>query len=283
MMKPILLLAFLLSTTSVNAESLAPWNSSYKPRSFYFENKRAVIITTSYATLDKINPDTGEVIEVGKPTGLYPSEMTGPYYEFIDANIDVDIVSIKGGDIPMEPGILNRRVRRSASDSRYLKDNLLQEKVKNSIPLHKINISDYDIVFLAGGWGAAYDFAQSRTLTEKMSQAYAQGKIIGAICHGPLGLLNAKKPDGSSLVKGLKMTAVTDRQVKQLKIQHTPKHPERDLKAAGAVYEGKRHFLRDFLASLVVVDGNIVTGQNQKSDLEAAEKIMELLEKQVQK
>lgn len=282
MKKIILLLGPLLIISSAFAESLAPWNSSYKAREFHFENKRAVIITTSYATLDKIDPETGEVIEVGKPTGLYPSEMTGPYYEFIDANIDVDIVSITGGEIPFEPNILNRKVIHSKSDSRYLKDKNLQTKVKNSLPLSSVVIDDYDIVFLAGGWGAAYDFAQTPLLAEIMTEAYAKKKIIGAICHGPLGLLNAKKPDGSSIVKGLKMTAVTDRQVKQLKIQHTPMHPERDLKAAGADYKSKKGFLRDFFANKVVVDGLIVTGQNQKGDIEASEKIMELLEKQVE-
>lgn len=281
-MRRVTFLVFLSMVFNVYAGSLAPWNSNYKPKKFHFENKRVVIITTSYATLDKIDPETGEVLEVGKPTGLYPSEMTGPYYEFIDANIDVDIVSIKGGEIPFEPNILDSKIIRSKSDSRYLKDKALQDKVLNSIPLDQIVIDDYDIVFLAGGWGAAYDFAQTPLLAEKMSEAYAKRKIIGAICHGPLGLLNAIKPDGTPLVKDLKITAVTDRQVEQLKITHTPMHPERDLKAAGAIYESKRGFLKDFFAIKVVVDGLIVSGQNQKADLEASEKIMELLEKQEQ-
>lgn len=270
----------LLQVFSVYAGTLAPWNSSYKVRDFHFENKRAVIITTSYSTLDTLDPLTGEVIKVGEPTGLYPSEMTGPYYEFVKANIDVDIASIKGGEIPFEPNILDSKIKRSESDSKYLKDKMLQEKVKYSLSIENLNIDNYDIVFLAGGWGAAYDFAQSELLGKLISEAYSKNKIIGAICHGPLGFLQAQKPDGSLLVEGLKLTAVTDRQIQQLKIEHTPMHPERDLKATGAIYFSESHLLRDFFASRVVVDGLVVTGQNQKSDLEASEKIMELLERQ---
>lgn len=280
LLKRLLIVTLFLNVFSVYAGSLAPWNSNHKVRNFHFENKRAVIITTSYSTLDTIDPQTGEVIKVGKPTGLYPSEMTGPYYEFVKANIDVDIASIKGGKIPFEPNILNSKIKRTKSDSKYLKDIMLQEKVNHSLSIENLKIDDYDIVFLAGGWGAAYDFAQSDLLGKLVSEAYAKNKIIGAICHGPLGFFQAQKLDGSPLVNGLKVTAVTDRQIQQLGIEHTPIHPERDLKAAGAIYFSERHWLRDFFASRVLVDGLIVTGQNQKSDLEASEKIMDLLERQ---
>ena len=40
--------------------------------------------------------------------------------------------------------------------------------------------------------------------------AYAADKVVAADCHGPMGLLEATKPDGTPLVAGLKVTAFTN-------------------------------------------------------------------------
>ena len=72
------------------------------------------------------------------------------------------------------------------------------------------------------------------------------------------------------------MTAVTDKQIGELGITHTPMHPERDLRAAGVEFEAKNRLL-DLFANHVVVDDRIVTGQNQNSGAETAHKMMEVL------
>ena len=36
-------------------------------------------------------------------TGVFGSEMTAPYYEFSDGGMKVDLASIKGGPIPIDP------------------------------------------------------------------------------------------------------------------------------------------------------------------------------------
>ena len=53
-------------------------------------------------------------------------------------------------------------------------------------------------------------------------------------------------------------------------------HPERDLRAAGAEFESATRF-RDLFANHVVVDGRLVTGQNQNSGAETAHRMMEIL------
>ena len=69
------------------------------------------------------------------------------------------------------------------------------------------------------------------------------------------------------------MTAVTDKQVRELGISMTPQHPERELRAAGAVFESKAAF-RDMFANLSVADGRLVTGQNQNAGAEVANMMM---------
>lgn len=237
-------------------------HAHYTGPTYTLPGRKALIVTTSHATLG----------DTGKATGVFGSEMTAPYYEFLDASMQVDVASIQGGAIPIEPDSF-RWFLVAESDKRYLKDPEFQAKVASSKKIDGIDISQYDIVFLAGGWGAAYDLGTSAVLGQKMSQAWGAGKVVGGVCHGPLGLLQAKDTNGEPLVKGKHMTAVTDRQVQQLGITFTPQHPERELRAAGALFESSSAF-KDFFATHTTVDGKLVTGQNQNAGYETAQKMI---------
>ena len=71
-----------------------PHKSNVSRKAYNLKGYKAVIITTSQATLDKIDQKTATLLKVGKPTGVYASEMTEPYYTFLDAQMEVDISSI---------------------------------------------------------------------------------------------------------------------------------------------------------------------------------------------
>jgi putative intracellular protease/amidase len=227
--------------------------------------KRALVIATSHDTLG----------DTGKKTGVFASEMTAPYYTFLDAGMSVDVASVRGGKIPIEPMSVKWPLR-SSYDSRFLKDADLRRKTDASPSVSGIDGAQYDAVFLAGGWGAAFDFEQSPELGRLLLQAEEAGAVIGGVCHGPLGLLAARRGNGQPLVNGRRVTAVTDKQVNELGITHTPRHPERDLRAAGAKFEASTKF-RDIFASHVVADGRLVTGQNQNDGAETADRMMQAI------
>ena len=235
--------------------------------------KRALIITTSHSVLAA--PGETE----GPATGVMASELTHPYYTFLDGGMEVDVASIKGGEIPIDPQTLQFMII-SPEDERYLNDPIAQAKVENSIPITEVDIDQYDIVFISGGWGAAYDLAQSPVLADKITESYYGDKaaIIGGVCHGVLGLVNAKDREGNLLIAGRRMTGVSDKQVKELGIEITPMHPESELRKAGAIYESQTAF-RDMFATHVVVDNEqrFVTGQNQNSGLETSHRMMLVL------
>ncbi len=234
---------------------------------------RALIITTSHGVLAA--PGETE----GPATGVMASEFTHPYYTFLDGGMEVDIASIQGGEIPIDPQTLQFMVK-SPEDERYLDDAIAQTKVKNSIPIVRVDVEQYDILFISGGWGAAYDLAQSPVLATKVSESYYGDKaaVIGGVCHGVLGLVNARARDGELLIAGRRMTGVTDKQIKELGIEITPLHPESALREAGVVFESQTAF-RDFFATHVTIDDEqrFVTGQNQNSGLEAAHAMMQIL------
>ncbi|MCM2268825.1 MAG: type 1 glutamine amidotransferase domain-containing protein [Thermoanaerobaculia bacterium] len=222
-------------------------------RRFDLHGARALTIATNHGVLD-----------VGVPTGLYGSELTAPYYVFLDAGMEVDVASVRGGIVPVEPLSMKEPLR-TADDDRMLADDELRAKLTDSLPIASLDFASYDLVYFGGGWGAAFDLGQSELLGEKVSAAVAAERVIGGICHGPLGLLKARRPDGGRFVEGRRLTAVTDRQVRQLGVSITPLHPESALRAAGARFEGRTHPLRDFFANHWVVDGDLVTGQNQNA------------------
>jgi putative intracellular protease/amidase len=246
----------------------------YYGKSHSLPGKKALIIATNQAELN-MPGKTG-----GKATGAFLSEITVAYYDFLDASMQVDVASIKGGKVPIEPQSLSYFIKTTA-DKRFLQDSELKEKIKNSKKITDIDFTTYDIIFLAGGWGAAYDLGYSDELGQKISDAYYTNKtIIGGVCHGPLGLIRAKDKDGNSLIARRRMTAVTDKQIKQLFITATPQHPEAELRKAGVLFESQSKLI-DMFATHTVVDDEkrFVTGQNQNSGHETAHKMMELLEK----
>ena len=213
----ILVIVFFISLpTLLNKAGLHP---DYNSKKYSFSDKKAVIISTSHSILSKPGETTGKL------TWVFASELTVPYYEFTDSGIEVDIASIKGGKIPIDPESFFYAVKTN-SDTRYLEDPILKEKVENSILIDQLEIDNYDIVFISGGWGAAYDLGYSETLGEKISQAYYNpNSVIGGVCHGVLGFLNAKDSLGNLLIKNKRITGVTNKQIKELGIFFTPQHP----------------------------------------------------------
>ena len=232
---------------------------------FNLTGRRALVICTSH---DRLDPKD-------RKTGAFGSEFTVPYYAFINAGMDVDMASIKGGEIPLQPPSWSWPLA-CADDRRFMKDKAALAKMKNSKKISEIDPKEFDVIFMAGGWGAAYDLAQSEELAEFITNANAAGKILGSVCHGALGLVSAKGVDGELLVKGRRVTGVTNNQINTFGIAVTPKHPEEELRKAGAIFECQHAWLDPFTTH-TTIDGNLITGQNQNSGYETSHRILEKL------
>lgn len=257
----LLLVVFLAGPSALQAMGL---HKEYTGQRYMLPAGRALIIATNH----------DELGDTGRATGVFGSELTAPYYEFQGGRMQVDVASIEGGEIPFDPASFNYFIR-SEYDERYEDDPVLREKVEKSLEIEDLDFTEYDIIFLAGGWGAAYDLGFSERLGRKISEGYAAGAVVGGVCHGLLGLLNATGENGDPLVEGRRITAVTDKQVEELNITITPQHPETELRAAGADFQSSPGF-RDFFASHVEVDDRIVSGQNQNDGPEVANIMMKV-------
>ena len=231
---------------------------------------RALCIATNHGVLD-----------IGVATGVFGSELTVPYYVFLDAGMAVDVGSPRGGIIPVDPLSMKATIR-TPEDDRLLGDQVFREQLTHSLSIEDLDFTAYDVIYFAGGWGAAFDLGQSEALGRKVSDAYSADRVIGGICHGPLGLLGGRTPSGELIVKGRRLTAVTNKQLRELGVQVTPVHPETALRQAGALFESKTHAARDFFANHYVADGDLITGQNQNAGPMVARLMMQrVLAKQV--
>ena len=105
--------------------------------------KKIAIIATSHAAMGDSD---------GK-TGVWLEELTTPYYAFADAGLQVDVFSIAGGEIPVDPRSRSEKGEEEESVKRYLDDARAQAAFAGTRPVDSVDVDAYDAVFLPGGHG----------------------------------------------------------------------------------------------------------------------------------
>lgn len=132
--------------------------------------------------------------------------------------------------------------------------------------------SDYAALVITGGRGALADLPGNPTLGRLLLQARHAGVPIAAIGHGAAGLLSADRSlEQPWPFAGVRMTASTDDEEQDL-TGRLAYSLETALREAGAVVEVGEPF-----ACQVVVDGLLVTGQNQASAEPVARTLLGLI------
>lgn len=210
----------------------------------------------------------------GSPTGVWFEELSTPYYILQDAGYEIDIVSLKGGEVPFDPRAFEDDSI-TESVKRFKADEQAMQKVNNSGKISETDFSNYDAIFFPGGHGAVVDLPFDEVLANKTGNFFDSGKPVAAICHGPGGLVEAKRSDGKSIVYGLKVTAFSNAEEEAIGV--TDKVPfllESRLSELGGKYESVENF-----AEFVVEDGNLITGQNPASSAKIAKVLLEKLKK----
>lgn len=209
----------------------------------------------------------------GKSTGVWFEELATPYYALRDAGIQVEIVSIDGGPVPIDPGSLKPEGQNEPSVERFLKDAEAMAQVTSSRPLSAVRAADYDAVFLPGGHGVMWDLPTSELLARQLSEAWTAGKTLAAVCHGPAGLVNVVDADGRPIVAGRQVSAFTDTEEAAVGLTDTvPFLLETRLRGLGAVIVSGPDFKPQ-----AVRDGRLITGQNPASSAAVAELLLEVL------
>lgn len=209
-------------------------------------------------------------------TGLWLSELTHIYHSAKEQGFEITIASPKGGNVPVDPESLKPLVLDKLSKG-YLESPAFRELLQHTKPLKDVAGQAFDCVYLAGGHATMYDFPNDTILQRIIKEQFESNKMVAAICHGVGGLLNVKLSNGEYLIKGKKITGfdwfeeTLARRKKEVPFNLEAALKERDVSYKKALIP---------MTSKVVVDGNLITGQNPFSSKEMAKVVIQELRKE---
>ena len=225
--------------------------------------KHALLILTSHTTLGN----------TGRGTGFYCDEMAAPYRTIRDLGWRITLASVAGGPGLPDPKTLVVPDKRPPNVASFMVDQEATDAPATTVKASEVNGSNYDCVFLPGGHGAMWDF-DTDMIGQIVSDAWASGAIVGAVCHGPSGLLQAKETNGDPLVHNKRVNSFTNRETQQIAlIGVEPFLLETRLRDAGALFKCSNNF-----TSHAVRDGRLITGQNPQSTQAVCHLLKESLE-----
>ena len=211
------------------------------------------------------------------PTGFWAEEFIKPHKTFTDAGLKVTLAT-PGGVTPVVDA-LSLSLSQNHNDADSIADqqaylNQMAAVLATPAKLEDVQAGSYDAVFVVGGHGPMQDLAVHPTFGDFLAvMLAAPDKIVSAVCHGPASFLPAHRADGTWLFKGRALTGFSNEEETQATFaDNAPWLLEDRLRLAGARYAAEPAG-----SSYVVVDGNLITGQNPASAEAAANAVLKQL------
>jgi len=189
-----------------------------------------------------------------RTVGFFFPEIAHPFDVLEDAGVAVEFASPLGGLVPEDGFDPKDPVQAKFRDSAAYR------RLQRSRKLPEVDVLDYDAIFFPGGLGPMEDIAKDRYVKQAVIRAWGGGKIVSAVCHGPVAFLGARLDDGSPFVKGHKLTSFSKAEEDGYAARDVSFDLEGVLREAGAQYT-----CVDPWQPHHVVDGRLITGQNPAS------------------
>ncbi len=187
-----------------------------------------------------------------------------------------------------ESGLTRAEIEREINAQRAASQELADERHRRlqQIPgfrrpvalpsLTDADLGEFDAVFAPGGHGPMVDLADNPDAGRLLAALHGRGAPIAALCHGPAMLLSApERAGGQWLFDGYRLTCFTDEEEDQTEagLLGMAWLLDTALKNAGAVFDdGPAAWM-----SHVVVDRNLITGQNPGSTEATADAVIKKL------
>ncbi|MFF7442846.1 type 1 glutamine amidotransferase domain-containing protein [Streptomyces sp. NPDC008122] len=207
------------------------------------------------------------------PTGFWAEEVIAPYEALKAAGHEI-VVATPGGVVPtVDAGSLSPEANGGQDGADKAAAALASiSEIENPVKLEDVRPADYDAVYYPGGHGPMEDLAGNAVSGRLLADTLRSGKPLAVVCHGPAALLAATDADGSNAFAGRKVAAFTNAEEMQAGLGGKAKW----LLETRLVEAGVDVQVGEPWAPHVVVDGNLVTGQNPSSSAPLA---VELLKK----
>ncbi|MGA4957448.1 type 1 glutamine amidotransferase domain-containing protein [Streptomyces lavendulocolor] len=208
------------------------------------------------------------------PSGFWAEEAVAPYEAFTAAGHEV-VVATPGGVVPtVDRASLAPEVNGGQEGADRVAAALdAFTALQRPLALADVDLDEYAAVFYPGGHGPMEDLAVDAESGRLLGRALASGRPLGVVCHGPAALLAARGEDGGNAFSGYRLTGFTNAEETQAGLAGKAKWLLQDrLVEIGADFvEG------DPWAPHVVVDRNLVTGQNPASSAQLADELLKRL------
>ncbi|MFJ2618296.1 DJ-1/PfpI family protein [Glutamicibacter sp. NPDC087344] len=143
--------------------------------------------------------------------------------------------------------------------------------------LSEQELQEFDAIFAPGGHGPMVDLYNNPDVGRLLEILHKKNATIASLCHGPALLLSAPdREDGQWLFEGYRLTSYTDDEEDQNKIGQLgmPWLLADALQNTGAIFDDAPYAW----ASHVVVDRNLITGQNPNSTEATAAAVVKALD-----
>jgi len=202
-------------------------------------------------------------------TGNFLPEVAHPYAEFARANYEIDFATLTG-----ESPYLDDLESAADPDNLDFLTGEGWEKMRNAVKLSTVDVSKYDAIFVPGGLAPLVDMADDALIKKVVKETWERGAVVGAVCHGPVSLLNVKLSDGSYIVNGKNISSFTTEEEDGYARADVPFDLQTELTKQGAIY----HTVAPW-QPFSIADGKLVTGQNPASGKGVGEKIVAILGK----
>lgn len=234
-------------------------------------NKRVLLLAAN----PSISPTTGW------PIGFWWSELTHPYWAFVEAGYEVEIRSPEGGALqadgfsdPEDPSgysaddILSLGFKKSAKHAALLAD---------TKSIADVSPARYDAIFVTGGQSPMVTFRGNAGLQALVAAFYEAGKITALVCHATCLLLETKLSSGALLVAGKTWTGFANAE-EQFADGFVGKRIQPFwIEDEARKLEGTNFIVDQRFRDFAVRDGLLVTGQQQFSGAAAAKLVIEAL------
>ncbi|GLW50594.1 thiazole biosynthesis protein ThiJ [Streptomyces sp. NBRC 14336] len=208
------------------------------------------------------------------PTGFWAEEAVAPYRRFTAEGHEI-VVATPGGVVPtVDRGSLAAEVNGGQEKADEIAAALAaMTELNKPVRLEDVNLDDYAAVFYPGGHGPMEDLAVDAVSGRLLIDVLDSGKPLAVVCHGSAALLAATREDGSNAFAGYRVAPFTNAEETQAGLAQKAKWLlETRLTEAGVDVRAGEPW-----ASHVVVDRNLVTGQNPASSEETAAELLKKL------
>ncbi|MFC4030076.1 type 1 glutamine amidotransferase domain-containing protein [Streptomyces polygonati] len=207
----------------------------------------------------------------------WAGEFIHPHQVFTGAGFDITVATPGGVEPTVDAVSLSPPMNggdQASIDAQRACLAQLGDTLASPAVLEEVDPAAFDAVYVCGGHGPMEDLGESAAVGAVVTALLgAPDKVVGAVCHGVAALLPARAEDGSWPFAGRELTGLTDEEETAVGLaDKAPWLLETRLREGGAAFRGGPAF-----GPHVIVDGDLVTGQNPASALPSAEAVVKVL------